>query len=77
MPQRKAPFVEGEFYHIYNRGNSRQKIFKTNQDYQRFLNLLFLTNGDRSFEFRNLKQDKILDFYRGEQKVVTTEAGPP
>ncbi|MFT7644995.1 MAG: hypothetical protein ACI9BF_000664, partial [Candidatus Paceibacteria bacterium] len=27
MSERKVALVEGEYYHIYNRGNSRQAIF--------------------------------------------------
>ena len=27
MSIRKVNFVENEYYHIYNRGNSKQKIF--------------------------------------------------
>jgi hypothetical protein len=44
MPVRKVQLVEGEYYHIYNRGNSRQLIYKTTQDYNRFMSLLYLSN---------------------------------
>jgi REP element-mobilizing transposase RayT len=44
MGIRKTQFISGEHYHIYNRGNSRQKIFLDGEDYDRFMKLLFVTN---------------------------------
>lgn len=44
MSQRKVPLVIGEYYHIYNRGNSKQIIFKDIQDKRRFIKLLSLLN---------------------------------
>lgn len=52
MSQRNISFAEGEFYHIYNRGNSKQKIFLDNYDYDRFIKLLYLCNSERSIDFR-------------------------
>lgn len=52
MGYRKTAFVEGEFYHIYNRGNSKQKIFLDNYDYDRFIKLLYLCNSEYSIDFR-------------------------
>lgn len=37
MPYRQTPFVQGNFYHIYARGNEKRKIFLRTGDYQRFL----------------------------------------
>jgi len=45
MSQRKISFSSGEFYHIYNRGNSKQIIFHDVNDYDRFMRLLFVANG--------------------------------
>lgn len=33
---RKVPFIEGEFYHIYNRGVDKRKIFSEQDDVNRF-----------------------------------------
>lgn len=33
---RKVPFVNGEFYHIYNRGTDKRSIFQDNYDLRRF-----------------------------------------
>ena len=33
-----TPLEPGNFYHIYNRGNNRQNVFRLAEDYQSFLN---------------------------------------
>jgi len=66
MSIRKINFVEGEFYHIYNRGNSKQKIFNDTNDYKRFIDLLFLANSKNNFNLFNLfKNGNLYDFDRG------------
>ncbi|HUC88953.1 MAG TPA: hypothetical protein VMR49_02895 [Candidatus Paceibacterota bacterium] len=52
MSIRKVPLVSGEYYHIFNRGNSKQKIFLDNEDRNRFLKLLYLCNSKGSIDFR-------------------------
>lgn len=37
MPYRIIPFVNGEFYHLYNRGLNKQNIFNSARDYSRFI----------------------------------------
>lgn len=72
MAIRKINFVEGEYYHIYNRGNSKQKIFLDDKDRERFLKLLYLCNSDKQINFRkDIVENKIdaFDFERGEQIV--------
>ncbi len=44
MSIRKVSFALGEFYHLYNRGNSKQRIFHDAQDYLTFMTLLYLCN---------------------------------
>jgi putative transposase len=51
MSIRKVAFVLEENYHIYNRGNSKQKIFLDKNDYQRFVDLLFAMNSSEKFNF--------------------------
>ncbi|MCX6751338.1 MAG: transposase [Candidatus Nomurabacteria bacterium] len=69
MSIRKVDFEIGEFYHIYNRGNSKQKIFNNKEDYERFIKLLFLSNGSNSFKIHFIKNDVVYDFDRGERLV--------
>jgi putative transposase len=40
MPRREVALVPGEYYHIYNRGNNRQKIFLEEENYLFFLRRL-------------------------------------
>jgi len=42
--QRDVPFLNGETYHIYNRGANKADIFLNESDYSRFQILLFLGN---------------------------------
>ncbi|MEI7689094.1 MAG: transposase [Candidatus Nomurabacteria bacterium] len=53
MSIRKVSFAFGEYYHIYNRGNSKQTIFHDNEDYYHFIKLLFLSNTKSNFKLRN------------------------
>lgn len=41
MPYRTVPFVNGEFYHLYNRGLEKQPIFTNNRDYSQFVKTIF------------------------------------
>lgn len=68
MSLRKISFVPGEYYHIYNRGNSKQTIFHNVGDYDRFIKLIFLSNGKESFKI-HLVGNEIYNFDRGEQLV--------
>lgn len=36
MPRRETPFVAGEYYHLYNRGNNSTTVFSTATDFARF-----------------------------------------
>lgn len=40
MADRKAKFVEGEYYHVYNRGTEKRSIFNNLDDLSRFLRSL-------------------------------------
>lgn len=44
---RKTKFVEGEFYHIFNRGVDKRIIFQDNDDINRF--------------FQSMKEFNVLD----------------
>jgi putative transposase len=52
--QRDAPFLEGNIYHIYNRGAHKADIFLEENDYFRFKLLLFLANTDSSLSVRDV-----------------------
>lgn len=69
MSVRKVAFAHGEYFHIYNRGNSKQDVFLDNVDRHRFQALLFLANGTTPFTFRRVEEDGIYTFERGDQLV--------
>lgn len=65
MPSRLTPLVTGEYYHIYNRGNSKQVIFHDEQDHGYFVNLLLVMNNEKRSKTRNpikasSKEDKMV-----------------
>ncbi len=73
MSQRSTILVEGEFYHLYNRGNSKQLIFLDDEDRNRFIKLLYLCNSDQKFDFRDdivNKKIDAFDFERGNQIIA-------
>ena len=66
MSIRKKAFVSEEFYHIYNRGNSKQKIFHDQEDYFRFISLLYACNSINNFRIYSLnKEESPYNFERG------------
>lgn len=72
MATRKIPFAQGEYYHIYSRGNSKQKIFLDESDYKHFIKCLFICNTEKNFKFRDDLVDlkiNTFDFERGENIV--------
>lgn len=70
MPIRKVSFSEGTFYHLYNRGNSKQVIFKDESDYRRFQTLLYLANSTKRWEIRSLDLQNIFTIDRDEELVA-------
>ena len=40
MPRRSIQFIQGEYYHIYNRGCNREDIFRSEENYLYLLRLL-------------------------------------
>ena len=72
MSNRKTPLVSGEYFHVYNRGNSKQEIFFNDEDKKRFIKLLYISNSKKSFRFRDDIVNKKIDaweFERGETLV--------
>lgn len=61
MGLRDSNLIEDEYYHIYNRGNGKNIIFKSQEDHDRFCKLLFICNSERSFTFRDSIVDQKID----------------
>ena len=52
--ERQVPLVEGEAYHIFNRGEHKQPIFIDEQDHRRFQVLLLLANSTEPIDTGNI-----------------------
>lgn len=76
MGYRKVPLISGEYYHIYNRGNSKQAIFLDDKDRDRFVKLLYFSNSKKFRSFRENIIDKKLDVwdFDREEKLVSIGA---
>ncbi len=68
MSIRNTPFVSGEYYHIYNRGNGKHEIFLDDEDYDRFIKLLYVCNSEKKFVFRDSITDIGIDAFDFERE---------
>ncbi|MFA6301066.1 MAG: transposase [Candidatus Paceibacterota bacterium] len=75
MSIRKTNLVQGEYYHIYNRGNSKQKIFNDKEDYLRFISLLYISNSKESFNLYDLNRDTNFNIYEIERINLLVDVG--
>ncbi|MCX6766537.1 MAG: transposase [Candidatus Moranbacteria bacterium] len=55
---RKVPFVEHEYYHIYNRGVDKRNVFLEERDYRRFLLAMDLLNDEKDGLMRRWRDFK-------------------
>jgi putative transposase len=65
---RQTILARDEFYHIYNRGTDKRKIFSSQKDYERFLALLYLCNNSETVHLSNHQGStlpKLLSMPRG------------
>jgi len=71
--ERKIIFSTDEFYHIYNRGTEKRKIFQDISDYQRFLKLLYLLNNTEAVDVREVSEGlpfgEVFNLPRGDQLI--------
>jgi REP element-mobilizing transposase RayT len=56
----RPPMPPHEWFHCYNRGVDKRKVFEGTKDYERFLALLYICNGNKNVQLgdlynRNLK----------------------
>lgn len=75
MSIRKAPFASGEYYHLYNRGNSKQKIFHDVEDYGRFVTLLYTCNSENNFKMFLIEGSSDKDPYLWERGEAIVSIG--
>lgn len=73
MSHRRTPFAPGEWYHCYTRGVEKRKTFKTGQDYDRFIEALYLCNNTKNInrgDFKNVTHENVLSLSRQDQLVA-------
>ncbi len=65
-------FAELEFYHLYNRGVDKRKVFNDDNDRKRFIMLLYICNSDEVVHLSNLRSlqsDEVLKLPRGDTLI--------
>lgn len=65
MANRKIPFLNDEYYHVYNRGVEKRKIFLDEEDYKYFMHILKVFNG-------NLSAQNTRYLYKNEYRSATS-----
>ena len=55
----RVGFAAGEWYHCYNRGVDKRRTFNLAADYERFLALLYVCNGDRSVQLSDYSKNDL------------------
>jgi putative transposase len=72
MSTRVIQLVPDEFYHVYNRGTDKRVIFLDTADYNRFVELLYLSNSEYKVKVRDIKKTKksVYEFDRGKPLVA-------
>ena len=68
--ERKIKLAPGEYYHLYNRGVEKRSIFLDNSDRQRFVRLLYLTNGSVPVVFKSIQGRSLDQVEVGQKKVA-------
>lgn len=68
--ERKVKLALGEYYHLYNRGVEKRSIFLDESDRKRFVRLLYLANGKKSFIYRLVQGLPLNDIEVGQKKVA-------
>ena len=68
----RAGFVEGEWYHCYSRGVDKRTVFESLQDYQRFLEILYLANSTKPFHRSNISVPREKLFTAERSKTVVS-----
>ncbi len=63
MSLRDKNLVSNEYYHIYNRGNGKHDIFLDDEDYDRFIKIIYVCNSERNFNFRDSIIDTKIDAF--------------
>ena len=66
---RNLEFGVGEYYHVYNRGTDKRKIFLDKGDHERFVKLLYVANSSKSVHLSNYQGLALLEIPKGDPIV--------
>jgi putative transposase len=69
MGVRNLVFAEGEYYHVYNRGVEKRKIFLDKSDHKRFTRLLYAANSTTEVHVSNYQGISLMEMPRGDTIV--------
>ncbi len=75
MSCRKIIFSPGEYYHCYNRGTEKRKIFLDQGDYERFIALLFVCNTNNVIHLSDHKDKSFSEIFQIEREDALVEIG--
>lgn len=71
MAKRPLDFTVGEFYHLYNRGVDKRKIFFSEGDWKHFQKLLFLCNSTTHFKHAGrIQKVSFAELVRNDETLV-------
>ncbi len=51
----RQPLAPLEFYHIYNRGTEKRRVFTSKNNFMRFVTLLYVCNNESPVHLSNLR----------------------
>lgn len=74
---RRITFAEGEYYHLYNRGVDKRRVFMSPVDYKRFLAYLLAVNSRITLPIRHAVTTKDLQglaLENGRERIVAIGA---
>lgn len=71
----RPPFEEGEWYHCFTRGVDKRKTFLTTKDYERFQELLYLSNAQETTHRSDLLQVLRNDIFKRERATLLVDIG--
>lgn len=70
----RTPLAPETWYHCFNRGVDKRRVFQDIRDYERFLELMYVCNGTKKIHLSNLRKKRLsqiltMDLDRGEPLV--------
>ena len=77
MPSKRPQFITGQFYHIFNRGVEKRKIFLQTSDFFRFIFCLYELNDKKLIKMRDRieeRQERREGRYTGSTRVSKKES---